>query len=556
MPPAAARCSSSPPAATRTASSTSTRSRPSASQTSSTRRSGAHALATALDELPAEDLPAVDGRRRVASRRAGARLALVRARAPRGRDRGRRSNGRESDYSGRQFRGASRDRNLAVGRSFPATCGRAAPPAVLARRRAVLPQPRLLRPDRRSRRRRRRRTGAPAPHGVVDPGAAREGVRRRRRTSRRIRTVDLIGARGAIVDDHGRLLAGTTGHVVIDADAASLGTRDAHGVLHPSPAGVCDLAPRPVRRTAQGQILARIKHDVLQAPFAPAVVVDEPEPGARRTTCRSAGRGSPASRSRSQPSRSYPLGAFGSDVPRPARPDQPEELQVARLRERAGGRGRRSERRRGGVRLDPQHGLPQAQDPSRLARASIAGPLVVPKEKAAADAAALDRHASPAATRGRARLRDGRGAHSPATPDRRLRGRDRPVDGRDQGDRELSDVQREARGDELELPQRSSTTTRLGTPTLNRAITGAYPTGSTFKPIIAEAALSGGIITPYTPQLCSGSFVLGNHTFFNVERGVYEIDGSADGARAVVRHVVLPARRPDLGRRSRRRRRR
>ena len=38
------------------------------------------------------------------------------------------------------------------------------------------------------------------------------------------------------------------------------------------------------------------------------------------------------------------------------------------------------------------------------------------------------------------------------------------------------------------------------TPSLNRAIGGAYPTGSTFKPIIAEAALSGGIITPSTPQ--------------------------------------------------------
>ena len=54
---------------------------------------------------------------------------------------------------------------------------------------------------------------------------------------------------------------------------------------------------------------------------------------------------------------------------------------------------------------------------------------------------------------------------------------------------------------------------------MNRAIDGVYPTGSTFKPIIAEAALSAGIITPYTPQLCTGSFTLGNHTFFNVERG-------------------------------------
>ncbi|MGH3050489.1 MAG: penicillin-binding transpeptidase domain-containing protein, partial [Gaiellaceae bacterium] len=59
-------------------------------------------------------------------------------------------------------------------------------------------------------------------------------------------------------------------------------------------------------------------------------------------------------------------------------------------------------------------------------------------------------------------------------------------------------------------------------PTVNRAITGVYPTGSTFKPIIAEAALSAGIITPETSQLCTGSFALGSFVFNNVERGVYE----------------------------------
>ena len=52
------------------------------------------------------------------------------------------------------------------------------------------------------------------------------------------RTVPLLGARGAIVDDRRRLIAGTSGHVVIDADAASLGTRNAHGVWRPSPAGL------------------------------------------------------------------------------------------------------------------------------------------------------------------------------------------------------------------------------------------------------------------------------------------------------------------------------
>src|SRR2546425_5175086 len=36
------------------------------------------------------------------------------------------------------------------------------------------------------------------------------------------------------------------------------------------------------------------------------------------------------------------------------------------------------------------------------------------------------------------------------------------------------------------------------------SIAGVYPTGSTFKPIVAEAALSTGAITPSTPLLCSG----------------------------------------------------
>ncbi|HZC29993.1 MAG TPA: penicillin-binding transpeptidase domain-containing protein, partial [Gaiellaceae bacterium] len=57
---------------------------------------------------------------------------------------------------------------------------------------------------------------------------------------------------------------------------------------------------------------------------------------------------------------------------------------------------------------------------------------------------------------------------------------------------------------------------------VNRAIAGVYPTGSTFKPIIAEAALSAGIITPDTPQLCTGAFDLGGYIFHNVEAGVYE----------------------------------
>ena len=56
---------------------------------------------------------------------------------------------------------------------------------------------------------------------------------------------------------------------------------------------------------------------------------------------------------------------------------------------------------------------------------------------------------------------------------------------------------------------------------LDRATQGLYPTGSTFKPIVAEAALSSGLISPYTSLLCSGSFTIGNFTFHNVEAGAF-----------------------------------
>ena len=56
---------------------------------------------------------------------------------------------------------------------------------------------------------------------------------------------------------------------------------------------------------------------------------------------------------------------------------------------------------------------------------------------------------------------------------------------------------------------------RAGAPDFNRAIAGAYPTGSTFKPITAIAALEKGIITPDTPVDDPGVFVAGTQKFYN-----------------------------------------
>jgi penicillin-binding protein 2 len=50
-------------------------------------------------------------------------------------------------------------------------------------------------------------------------------------------------------------------------------------------------------------------------------------------------------------------------------------------------------------------------------------------------------------------------------------------------------------------------------PMENRAISGQYPPGSTYKTIIAAAALQEGIITPDSAFFCDGTFTMGNRTF-------------------------------------------
>src|SRR5581483_9830410 len=57
---------------------------------------------------------------------------------------------------------------------------------------------------------------------------------------------------------------------------------------------------------------------------------------------------------------------------------------------------------------------------------------------------------------------------------------------------------------------------------LDIATQGQFPAGSTFKPIVAEAALAGRLITPWTPMACTGSLTVGNIVFHNVEPSIDE----------------------------------
>jgi penicillin-binding protein 2 len=56
-------------------------------------------------------------------------------------------------------------------------------------------------------------------------------------------------------------------------------------------------------------------------------------------------------------------------------------------------------------------------------------------------------------------------------------------------------------------------------PLTNKAIAGTYPPGSTFKPVVAAAALMAGVLTPDTSISCPGYVQLGDTTFHCWRKG-------------------------------------
>lgn len=68
-------------------------------------------------------------------------------------------------------------------------------------------------------------------------------------------------------------------------------------------------------------------------------------------------------------------------------------------------------------------------------------------------------------------------------------------------------------------------------PMVNRAINGAYPPGSTFKPFMALAALETGKRTPSQAISDPGFFTFGNHTFRDDKKGGH---GSVDMYKSIV----------------------
>jgi len=332
------------------------------------------------------------------------------------------------------------------------------------------------------------------------------------------RTVPLLGARGAIVDDQGHLLAGTSGYVVIDADAASLGSRNAHGVWSPSPDGVRQLR-RLARLTGRpwGILAARIRHDILQAPFAPAVVVAHPTAALAAYLQERPGL-FPGFKVEGEAARNYPQAAFGGEFLGLLGQISKGELKSHAYEDAKPGEvvGQ------SGVEAAYDHilnaGFVQAKIPvDSLGR--IAGPLRVPRQKQPPTLQlSIDSRLQKAAQNalvygmGQSRLNGYYPTGASAVAIDPWTGAIKAIVSYPTFNQKL------AASNPHYLSSLYKQTRTV--PLLNRAISGAYPTGSTFKPIIAEAALSAGIITPGTPIACTGSFALGSTIFHNVDPAV------------------------------------
>jgi penicillin-binding protein 2 len=334
------------------------------------------------------------------------------------------------------------------------------------------------------------------------------------------RIVDIPGPRGPIVDAKGRLLAVSMGHVVVVADVGALGTLDPHGWT-PTATGAAAL--RKFSRLAHvplATLVTRIRRSVVRSPFAPAVVIPHPE-AALTSYLEERVLDYPGFKVTGQWGRSYPQGALGSEFLGLLGEVSQAELETQRYKHARPGL------------VVGQSGIEAVYDsllnagihPARQrvdSMGRIAGPLQEsafdnpPKLQLTIDAQ-LQRTAVKAVQDGialaRANGHGDAGAGAAVVMN--------PRTGAILAMASVPGYNQNAAVNDPKYLASLYANRSLNPPLLNQATQGVYPTGSTFKPIVAEAALSMGLITPTSPLLCSGSFTIGGVTFHNVEAGVY-----------------------------------
>ncbi len=324
--------------------------------------------------------------------------------------------------------------------------------------------------------------------------------------------------RAAILDDTGRLLAGTSGQLAVTIDAVGLGKLDARGRWHPNGVGRAQL--RRLARLAHAPtwiLLARVKRSLRRDPFAPAIVLpDVSRALAFYVEERVASfRGVQVA---NVPNRWYPLGPFGSEFLGLLGQVSPQELDEHAYRHARAGQ------------IVGQSGVEATYD--RLlnggfmrarvpvdAQGTVVGPLrLIPRPRADhALELTIDTRLQRAAEQA---IRDGIAlAHQNGHYDAQA-GAAVVMNPWNGSIYALASYPNFNEAAATHNPRYFASLLSGNGALVNRATQGLYPTGSTFKPIAAEAALSDGLITPYSIIPCTGSLTVGNVVFHNVEAGI------------------------------------
>ena len=336
------------------------------------------------------------------------------------------------------------------------------------------------------------------------------------------RTLPVAATRGAIFDARGRLLADATGRLAIAIDAEGLGTTDERGrwVANESGRVVLERLGR-LTHTRVPTLVERVRRAVARSPLAPAVVV----PRISRSLAfyldeharRFAGVDVQAI-----PVRRYRTGPFGSEFLGLLGEIGPGQLKQRAYRDYSPGDviGQSGveatyERLLGG--RAGEESIPVDADGRPVAHARVVKAPRPGRSLALTIDSSIQRAAEQAILNGI------RYAHAADHPDASA-GSAVVMNPRDGSVYAIAsyphfDQARAARDPDyyaqLADPANDSR------PLVNRATQGIFPTGSTFKPIVAEAALSAGLITPATTLACTGSLKVGDVVFHNVEPGIF-----------------------------------
>jgi penicillin-binding protein 2 len=341
-------------------------------------------------------------------------------------------------------------------------------------------------------------------------------------TQQSFRWVDLPAARAAIVDAKGRLLAGTNGRVVVTADRTSLGTLDANGRWHANAEGLEQL--QRLSRLASvplATLVERVERAVARSPYAPAIVISRP-PATLAAFLEERAASYPGLRIETLPVRSYPQGGLGSEFLGLLGEIQPQQLDTPRYGDARAGqvvgqsgveaaydRMLNGGFRKAHVRVDSRGRI--------MGQLRVRGATALPPTLHLTINARIQRAAERAIRDGIALAR--RNGHRDASAGAAV-----VIDPRNGGLYALASYPDYNQLLAAHDPAYLSGLLRAenAPPLLDRATQGLFPTGSTFKPIVAEAALATGLITPWTSLACTGSFTVGNFVFHNFEAGINE----------------------------------